>query len=344
MLKNLLQSLFVVVILALAVTARAQSPSYRTWPVLTAETLAVFNDMPEADKLKFLTKRNQFLNLAEKSFGKIKPVMGPISVFKSKRQLETLANASAQIERVAYSYDDGTRADILASLALQELQLESNYLERSQKNSEQLSQEIIDSVIRALDLKLWQQAPIIANSNEFGVLVAAGPVALAGRPNTGKGGAIDFGLSVGYNSEERSLAIQLFTGIEKYQTTLMPAVFMAGAVGKLGIYFSQQKESLSSVGNSFYPAMIPGFTSKTPTFFATGFSTGITAPPSPLGDAMTYENSLSRKILIRLTISPFTKGFVRIRSLLNHSSLNFALLPIRNFIGGKKTTCSSLFN
>lgn len=94
----------------------------------------------------------------------------------------------------------------------------------------------------------------------------------------------------------------------------MPVIFIAGLVTKIGFYVANQGKNLNSHGTSFYPPVVPGFSTSTNQKFMTGFSSGLTWPPSPISDMLTYSNKVSQTTLLRLTISPIIKGFVHIQS------------------------------
>lgn len=65
-------------------------------------------------------------------------------------------------------------------------------------------------------------------------------------------------------------------------------------------------------GSTFYPPAVPMFSSTSPELFVTGFSSSLGFPPPPLGDLMTFTNKFERNSLIRVTVSPFVRGFVRL--------------------------------
>ncbi|MBC7420087.1 MAG: hypothetical protein H7328_05115 [Bdellovibrio sp.] len=308
------------------------------------EAKIVFSNMSDKEQASFLKKRILFLELTEKALTKMKWAIGPVAVFQSKRKYEKLTREKYQIEKLANTYDDGTKQDILVNLAIQEEKLKTEYRSRSQITRDELSQELIKNIITAFDQKLWQQAPIVAESNEFGGFMAGGLMIEGGQPHKGYGGLIDIGISLGFNWEEKALAIQIITDVERYRSTILPSVFLAGAVGKGGFYIANQKQELKTTGTSFYPAFFPGFSSTTPNSFTSGLSSGFTIPPSPLGDVLTYENYLNKHILLRLTISPFTKGFVRIKTLLNKSSLDFLIVPFKKLLAPTINSCPALFN
>jgi hypothetical protein len=49
-----------------------------------------------------------------------------------------------------------------------------------------------------------------------------------------------------------------------------------------------------------------------PEYFAAGFSSSLGLPPPPLADLMTFTNKFERHSLIRVTVSPLVKGFIRL--------------------------------
>ncbi len=127
------------------------------------------------------------------------------------------------------------------------------------------------------------------------------------------GGLVDFGISIGYNRDTQAVAIQVFGDFEKL--TVNSAVILLGPVGKSGLYIANQRPGgLDHKGTSFYPPMVPGFSTMTEDTFTTGVSTGgiFTIPPSPFGDAFTYTDKYDQRVLLRLTISPLVTGFVRV--------------------------------
>ena len=213
------------------------------------------------------------------------------------------------------------------------------------------SEEAILATLKAMDQKLcWNQAPLMARSNEYGVMAAVGIVGLGGiRNGKGWGGSIDLGISVAYNRDQRSMVIQIFREFEKYKNTTMPAVSIGGTVVKVGGFIANQKNEYARKGSSFYPPSLPGFSSFSPDYFAGGFSSGLTIPPSPIGDMLTYTNSLNQKALIRISVSPMLKGFVRVHTGLGKDSLSFVLTPVQKAIESirayftPKISCNTVF-
>ena len=158
---------------------------------------------------------------------------------------------------------------------------------------------MITRTLNLLDAQLWTQASIVAHANEFGVLAAVGLQAEGGNSaGVGRGGLADIGISLGFNRDEKSIAIQIFNDRETFKSTEMPMVMIAGLVGKAGFYVANQGKNLSAEGSSFYPPVAPAFSSSTNRSFMIGASSGLTWPPSPLGDLLTYTNKLKQTIIV----------------------------------------------
>ncbi|GIL16745.1 MAG: hypothetical protein BroJett040_04960 [Oligoflexia bacterium] len=277
---------------------------------------ATYEGMEDKDKFNFQTNRYLFLKATETALLKVN---------------WTLGMGSLVGEKLVFVKDK-----VKSALSKEEKQ-EQTAFENMQETFRERSHRVVRNVIKALDRNLWEKAPVISRSNEFGVSAAVGIQALGGVGEKGWGRIIDLGLSFGYHKETKSLVFQIFLDREKFKSTMMKAVFIAGVVGKAGVYIANQKDSSqapSRKGESFYPPMIPGFQSTTPELVNFGGSSGLTWPPSPLGDMMTYTTTLDNDALLRITISPIMKGFVRISS---------ALIPT-NYIVDKISELTKFFS
>lgn len=241
--------------------------------------------------------------------------------------------------------DSSARDDLLMSIQNGENEFNERLDSSRHKTFDEKANLIISSILSSIDSQLWRQARIVAHANEFGIMVAAGIEAEGGARNKkGWGGLTDIGISLGYNRDEKAMAIQIFHGLEPFESTQMPVVFIAGLVAKAGLYVANQGHDLTAVGSSFYPPMAPGFSSQTNRSFMAGFSSGLTWPPSPIGDMLTYSNKLKQTVLFRLTLSPLTKGFIRVQSGALNQVINAAYLPIKKLLLKEDIyQCSSLF-
>jgi hypothetical protein len=303
------------------------------------------------DQASFLATRKEFLSLAAKGLQSLKMGFGVgvtmknyFRFLKEKRQTKKLLEESL-------NWSPGQRDDLLMAIQRNEPELNRRRTIEKNKLLSQKADEAIQMILNSLDRQLWEQAEIVAHANEFGFMVAAG-IELEGGTRAGKGwgGLTDLGVSIGFNKDEKSLAIQVFHDMEKFKSTQMPMVFIAGAVGKGGFYVANQNEqkNTDSKGTSFYPPMAPGFSSSTNRSFMAGASSGLTWPPSPLGDMLTYTNTLNQVTLLRVTISPLTKGFFRIKSDALKKTVSFTLESIKKLmtklgISSPVNQCSALF-
>jgi len=294
---------------------------------------APFESLSESDKVSFQNNRRIFLGMASRAMNLLKYGFGVGSIVKEKikYQIQKMKDRN----EVAYmnTYSDGVQADYFAA---RDRSIEAERvasLARVPISFRERSQQVVLGFLRGLDSKLWQQAPLFSRSNEFGVMAAGGIEILGGKRSKGWGGADDIGISIGYNRDERTLAFQIFNDFERYKGSQMPAVFLAGAYAKLGTYVANQRTGeLVHEGVSFYPPMMPAFSQMTQENFMAGFSSGLTWPPSPIGDMLTYSNKLNQGVLLRITISPFTKGFVRIYTGLGINTIKAVVTTVRDGI------------
>ncbi len=336
------------IVFGLTILAALMNPTYASSAPAESEviqhTTEFFDTLSTAEKAMFLENRKNFLFLAEKALTSHQKSIGKIATYRMNQKFEKFENENHRLTTEALTYHDGTREDILVNLEQRREELKAQYDTQRLKSSEQVSKEAISQLLRILDANMWMQAPVIANSNEFGIIATIGLVLEGGQPVKGYGGLFDLGVSIGYNKEEKALALQFFTDVEKYKTTLLKGFFVAGAVVKLGPYAANQKTELRSVGTSFYPPAVPGFATKTPNSFATGFSSGLTIPPFPWGDLITYENTMNRKVHLRVSLPRLTKGFVRVFGVVKNPTVRFLLTPIKQLLAGRPSQCRSLFN
>lgn len=269
-----------------------------------AEALARFDAMTPEQQARFIQNRDMFISNTAKvlrrigwTFGLGSLVGGKIVMIKDKLLRKEKEDADSIVVR-------------------------ENFRERSNR--------IITSMLTAMNRQLWAQAPLVGDANEFGVTLSLGLALEGGRPKKGWGGQFDLGVSFGYNKEKKAFVFQIFRNIEKFRTTLMPAVFYAGVTPKAAIQVSQMRDGAiqSRIGTTIYPPGVPGFLSTSPTMFASGINTGVGFPPPPFGDMLSYTNQLDNKAILRVMISPTLKGFVRVQFGIGLDSFKVFLQPI----------------
>lgn len=180
-----------------------------------------------------------------------------------------------------------------------------------QMTFKQRSDQAILSALRGMDYKLWSQAPLLIDSNEFGLSLSVGIVAESGVMKKGAGGAEEVGFSLAFNKAKKAFVFELFHNTERFDNT-KAAVSLIGVEAKLGMTMAHRQGAETLKGFSFYPPAIPGYSMNSPEYFQAGFSSNIGLPPPPLADLLTYTNKFERHSLIRVTVSPIVKGFVRV--------------------------------
>lgn len=296
-------SFFITVFLLLPTAQAGFKSIHWSEKPLTEVDQTAYQSMPDADQRSFQMKRFMFLKATESALMKVNWTLGMGSLVGEK-----LVFIKDKVKEAVTGQD----------------KVEQAVFDNMQETFRQRSLRIVGNILKSIDKNLWEKAPVISKSNEFGLSVAAGIQALGGVGTKGYGGILDLGMSFGYHTETRSLVFQIFLDREKFKSTLMKAVFIAGVVGKGGVYIANQSDSTkapSRKGESFYPPMIPGFQSTTPELVNFGGSSGLTWPPSPLGDVLTYTTDLSNDAILRITVSPIMKGFVRVSTALNPMQL-----------------------
>jgi hypothetical protein len=299
---------------------------------------AHFEQLSAQERDVFIHNRAVFLSQAARALQVMKYGFGIGSLVKEKIKFGLRSWRDDRAMKSILELDTTGQKDALAARdrTLEQRALEAEELARLTLKSR--SENMIQGFLTALDRKLWFQALLFAHSNEFGIMASAGVELLAGTENRGRGGLFDIGISIGYNRDTRAIAIQVFRDIERFQSTTIQAVFVAGVLGKAGMYLSNQRPGeMARKGISFYPPMVPAYTAVMPSQFQTGISSGLTWPPSPLGDLLTYTNSLDNKVLIRITVSPMLKGFVRIETGFGMDTFRFLISPVEKAINSLRT-------
>ncbi len=173
---------------------------------------------------------------------------------------------------------------------------------------------VIESLVKSVDYKLWYQAPLVINANEFGLQSSIGIIGIGGMMKAGGGGLEEFGISLSYNKTTKTFVFEVFHNTERFDNSAMPVI-------DIGVNFKAQVKmkansgsSFSKIesGQSFYPPAFPGTTSQSSDAYAAGFSSGFGFPPPPLADILTFTTNYKRSHLIRISVSPIVKGFIRV--------------------------------
>lgn len=266
-----------------------------------------FYTLTEKEQSQFLEKRQNILKGLELSLNKVRILFHVMDLIK--------AGAVGIKDFVLYdSLNSGGLSDEIKEMIRQD---QENHPEKYKDlNRSERVKEKIHSILRATDAKLWAQSPLVANANQFSFLFAAELQAEGGSQTKKWGGLYDLGFTLGYNTDTKAVVFQIFRNRETFESTIMPALAVGGVVVKMGPHISRSNmdSSLQTTGQSFYPPFVPGYQSTTKESFSFGFSSGLTWPPSPFGDMLTYSNSLDHKVILKISFSKTFMGFVRVQT------------------------------
>lgn len=253
-------------------------------PVPDINPLEGYEKLSELKKQEFLNRRLFFLNAMARFLNSTKFAIGIGSLVGS--QLSFIKNKITFKKDVTWE--------------------KRSIKERSQKS--------INGMLQSLDYKLWSQAPLVVDSNEFGLLGSAAPMGVTGFRKNGKAIFEELGFAIAFNSETKALIVEMFHATENFKESLA-AVGVVGLNFKFGIMMRNNPADLNLMkitGKSFYPPMVPGFNSESGEFFTAGPSTSLGFPPPPLADMLTWQNTFERNTLVQFRLSLLTKGYVRI--------------------------------
>lgn len=272
-----------------------------------------FYTLTEKEQSQFLEKRKNILKGLETTLNKTRLLFHVMDIIK--------AGAVGIKDFVLYDTLNHGLSDEIKEMIRQD---QENHPEkyRDLNRSERVTEKI-RSILRATDAKLWAQSPIVANANQFSFLFAAAVQAEGGTQTKKWGGLYDLGFTIGYNTDTKAVVLQIFRNRETFESTIMPALAVGGVVVKAGPHISRLNldSSLQMSGQSFYPPLVPGYQSTTKESFAFGFSSGLTWPPSPFGDMLTYTNRLDHKVILKISFSKTFMGFVRVQTNLKSKTL-----------------------
>lgn len=308
--------------------------------VATAAQKKLDSLSPEERKIFFST-RAEFLRLTAIGLQKLRVGFGigavianRVSFFRHQRQTQKYLD-------LAETMSGDQRQSLISSILSYDEQMQEKQEALRGLSLKDKGDQVISKFLHSLDRTLWDGAPIVSRANEFGVMGAIGAQFEMGTNEGDKiGGLFDIGVSLGYNRDQKALVFQIFRDKEKFISTQMPGVFIAGVVVKAGPTIANQKNDLTTRGVSFYPPMVPGYSTTTDQSFSAGFSSGLTWPPSPLGDILTYSNSSERRVWLRVTLSPMHKRFFKV-----HQGFGLEFREILANLRRKPslTICSALF-
>jgi len=255
-----------------------------------------------------LTKLAHALEKGELGFGSLEWIHEKWKIYKVKRQIlskeEMIREAPSDIK------------EILIAANQEEIDKELQKIEELvQRSFKERSRDMIYAILKRVDQVLSAQKQVVAHAEEFGLLASIGPQFILGTQTKGIGGLFSIGISFGFNKKTGAFYLDVFRSLEKFESTLMKVIFSTGLVAKAGIVVQSESANASGIkSKTFYPPAIPGYSSWSGSSFSSGFSSGLTIPPSPLGDMMTYQTIVQSESLLNIQISSVYPMWIRVTS------------------------------
>jgi hypothetical protein len=320
-------------------------------PVEGTPERALFDDLSPEDKTRFLEKRMSGIAFVARALNSMKYGFGFGSIVMSgtAKGINALKfwnwrKSDDRDLRKEYSASTTSEAVAEAEFNRQNELVKMTMRERSES--------IVGSILRGFDKSIWAQAPIYSHANEHAFY---GGLGIGGLGKTGSkfklGGLLELGFSIGFNHETKAVVFQFIRDVEKFRDSMMPGLVFGGVYVKLGYYMAnQQPGHLRHRGSSFYPPMLPGFTTQTADVVIVGMNAGVplmTFPPSPFDNGLTYLNGAKPDAVLRVTISPKTLGFIRIETLplkALFSPVTNVVRAMKNRVVGRGAACPRLFS
>lgn len=290
--------------------------------VFTFDTVPDREKMKEALGLKVPDKLKQQILARNGTIEEADPLQAFASMSDENQKkfmdmrVKFLTNAARVLNSTKFAFGAGSLVgDTFSFIKIKTLQAVGKTTANStgfQRSFQQRSQETIASMLTGIDYKLFSQAPLVIESNEVGISLSAGILAESGVLRRGGGGSEELGFSLAFNKTSKAFVFELFHNSEKFDNT-KAAVTVLGVVGKAGMTMGRREGPETLKGSSFYPPVVPAFSSTSSDYFFAGLSSSVGLPPPPLADFLTFTNKFERHVWIRITVSPVLKGFVRLQ-------------------------------
>jgi hypothetical protein len=262
---------------------------------------------------KFLEVRKQILTKLAIALEKLEFGIGSIEWINEKWKISKMKREMLRKQELLKDAPDDIK-EILIIATQEEIDRDLQKIEELiERSFNERSHEMIHSILKRVDQVLSNQKQVVAHAQEFGLLASIGAQFILGSNQKGIGGLVSIGISFGYNKATGAFYLDIFRSVEKFESTLMKVTFSAGIAFKAGIVV--QGEGGSGVkSKTFYPPAIPGYSNWSHSSFSSGFSSGLTLPPSPFGDLMTYQTITEVESLLNIQISKVYPKWVRVTS------------------------------
>lgn len=176
------------------------------------------------------------------------------------------------------------------------------------------SQRVVQTLLTNFDRQMWAQAPLMVSANEFGISASVALIAVGGYLKKGFGGAQELGVSFAFNTESKALVFELFHSSEKFRTG-EPFAAVLAAAPRVGVQIARREmgpEGLKSEGHIHGLPVIPAYAGAGEDSLNVGAMLTLGIPPTPIADFLGYMNEFDKTTLIRVTLSPIVKSFIRV--------------------------------
>ncbi len=173
----------------------------------------------------------------------------------------------------------------------------------------------IQTVIRLADSQLWDQAPMVAHSNEVGVTFEIGTGGGFAAGTRGWYGTTAFALAVNLDRKQKFVSLEFYQDIERLERAIpfTAGVAVYGAIMGNIIHNDWNKPTYIESGRSISgPGPILGTQTSESLRLGIGKAIGITPPG--VSELAVITSKLTRIPWFRVGVSPMVPGYVRVKS------------------------------
>lgn len=177
-----------------------------------------------------------------------------------------------------------------------------DFAERQNSNFAEFSRQSIIDMLEVINDEFWLHAPIVAHSNEYGVLLTIAPNGGAAFGAKGDYRAAGVGISISVNRITRDMSVEVVTDLEKHYMGI-PGQVNLGVMLKVSAFIANRKAEVKpyQYAHASYP-LGPFSLEDSSSHFAIGVPLQIGLIPSPFDSAMGIHNHLKRKVIYRASI------------------------------------------
>lgn len=182
-------------------------------------------------------------------------------------------------------------------------------------DSREKGHEVISRMIEVIDRRLWLRAPVVATQNEFAFTLGVSALAMAGHRKVGVGTSLGLMISMGFNRQTRKAIFEITLETQKFSRAWgVPTLLLAIAPrGSISVTDQRPKAEMDlREGRNYYPPLAAGYFFDTEHHVEIGAESHLLSCPPLYPMACTFMTKVWRLPALRITVSPLTKGFVRV--------------------------------